>query len=251
MESFDPRWYESFFGPDYLSLYAPRLDAEQTEAEIRFCVDVLGLSKGDRVLDLCCGTGRHTEALAKRGVRAVGLDLSSDYLAAARSRTGRGEKVEWVRADMRAVPFAGSFDAVINMFTAFGYFPTETEDGAVLASAASALASGGALLIDTLSRDWVAAHHEPEESRHLPDGTAVREVREFDAVTGRGHVRFVITPLKGEPRRVSHHIRLYVPTELAQMAEAAGLRVESWYGDYRGGGLDPGSMRLIMVARRL
>ena len=163
MENFDPLWYESFFGPDYLALYAPRLDSEQTEAEVRFCVNVLGLSERDRVLDLCCGTGRHTEMLAKRGIRAVGLDLSPDYLAAARSRTEREGKVEWVRADMRAVPFTGSFDAVINMFTAFGYFPTETEDGEVLAAAASALAPGGALLIDTLSRDWVAAHHEPEE----------------------------------------------------------------------------------------
>ena len=151
---------------------------------------------------------------------------------------------------MRAVPFAGSFDAVINMFTAFGYFPTEAEDSAVLAAAVAALAPGGALLIDTLSRDWVAAHHEPEEIRHLSDGTAVREVREFDSVTGRGHVRFEIRSPGGDIRRTSHHIRLYVPTELAQMAEAVGLAVDNWYGDYEGGGLNRGSMRMIMVARK-
>ena len=73
-----------------------------TAQEVAFLVDLLGLTETSRVLDVGCGPGRHTTALAERGVPGVGLDLSLDFLKlAASDQPGR-----WVRADARALPFA-------------------------------------------------------------------------------------------------------------------------------------------------
>ena len=246
---FDPGWAGAFFGDDYLALYEDRLAPAATRAEAAFCARALGLRAGDAVLDLCCGTGRHSAALAAAGMRVVGLDVSAAYLGAARSGPG-GAGCGWVRADMRAVPFRGRFDAVINMFTAFGYFADAASDRAAMAAAAGALRPGGALLIDTLSRDFAAAGSGTSERRTLAGGTVVTERRRFDPVEGRGHVSFEMRSPGGGVRRASHHIRLYAPTELGAMAEGAGLRVERWYGDYGGGELTARSRRTIMVARR-
>ena len=106
-----------------------------TERETAFVVEALGLQEGDRVLDLACGHGRHAIALAQRGMVVTGQDLNEDYLRMARERRQRvkGVEIETVHGDMRDIPFTDEFDAVINMFTAFGYFESEEEDEKVLA----------------------------------------------------------------------------------------------------------------------
>ena len=67
MDGYDPEWYRSFFGQDYLDVYGHLLTEESSEAEAEFVIRALGLKPGDRVLDLCCGTGRHAVPLARSG----------------------------------------------------------------------------------------------------------------------------------------------------------------------------------------
>ena len=126
-------WYTKFFNEDYPKIYCERLSQDATERETAFVVDALGLRDGDRVLDLACGHGRHAVALAQRGMVVTGQDLNEDYLRMAREDAARaGVEIETVHGDMREIPFTDEFDAVINMFTAFGYFDSEDEDVRVL-----------------------------------------------------------------------------------------------------------------------
>ena len=251
MNGYDPEWYRSFFGKDYLDVYGHLLTDENSEAEAEFVMRALGLKLGDRVLDLCCGIGRHAVPLARAGLEVTGLDMSEDYLDMASSAArGAGVEVRLVQGDMREIPFRGEFDAVVNMFTAFGYFDSEVDDQRVIDGAAAALRPGGRLLLDLLNRDWVAANYVRSESRERDNGTIYREQRNFDPVAGRNHVEFTITSPNGAQRKVSHHIRLYVATEISRMLDRAGLTLWRSYGGYEGTLLSVETRRMILVARK-
>ena len=252
MNEYEPEWYRSFFGKDYLDVYGHLLTEESSEAQAEFVIRALGLEPGDRVLDLCCGTGRHAVPLAKAGLEVTGLDMSEEYLHMAGSAAREaGVRVRLACGDMREIPYRGEFDAVVNLFTAFGYFDDDADDQRVIDGAAAALRPGGRLLLDLLSRDWVAANYIRSESRESLDGTVYKECRDFDAVAGRNHVEFTITSPDGARRKVSHHIRLYVATEISRMLDRAGLALERAYGGYDGGSLAVETRRMILVARKI
>jgi len=103
------------------------VNVRDTTGEIDFIQSVL--SKKGTILDICCGTGRHSIILRQRGWNTVGLDISKNLLAIAKRRMKK-ERVGFplVRADMRRFPFRNQvFDAVICMFTSFGYLPSEVK----------------------------------------------------------------------------------------------------------------------------
>lgn len=83
----EQQWYAEFFGEDYLRLYASILSPQRTEREVTQIVERLGLARGSAILDLCCGHGRHAVALAERGHRVTGLDLSTFFLEKAKGGT--------------------------------------------------------------------------------------------------------------------------------------------------------------------
>ncbi|RAU90976.1 bifunctional 2-polyprenyl-6-hydroxyphenol methylase/3-demethylubiquinol 3-O-methyltransferase UbiG, partial [Paenibacillus sp. YN15] len=119
-------WYEESFGEDYLLVYKHR-DLHGAQVEVKRMANWLRLPAGSRILDLCCGMGRHSVALADEGYRVTGLDLSKVLLAEARKLDNSG-RITWVEGDMRRLPLDGPFDAVVNLFTSFGYFEEEQEN---------------------------------------------------------------------------------------------------------------------------
>ena len=150
----DPRWHESFFGEDWLRI-ALSIPDERADQQTDFVVSALELAPGARVLDLACGHGRHSARLARLGFDVTGLDVSASSLELARETEPAAEYVE---GDMREIPVEDeSFDAVINLFTAFGYFEDEDDDQRVLNEVARVLRPGGAFLIDTLIRPGSSA----------------------------------------------------------------------------------------------
>jgi SAM-dependent methyltransferase len=152
-----PDWFESFFGADYFEIYRDFFTPEATAADVEGIVSLLGLSPGARVLDLACGHGRHAVPLAARGFDVTGFDLSELVLERARAEAAaRGVAVRWQRGDMRELPFEAEFDAVINVFTAFGYFADEEEDVETLRRVRHALVPGGRFLLETPQRALTA-----------------------------------------------------------------------------------------------
>ena len=180
-------WYAEFYGLDYLQALGPGLTNSAQEAE--FVLRVLGLKSGDRVLDLCCGQGRHAVLLAERGIAVTGQDHSAEYLREARAAAQqRGVDLPLVNSDMSAIPFECHFDAVINMFTSFGYLESEAQDRHVLAEIGRALKPRGQVLVDLINREWVIANNLPTDWRENDDGTVVLERRELNLQTSRNHV---------------------------------------------------------------
>jgi SAM-dependent methyltransferase len=245
-------WYESFFGHDYLEVYGSSFTQQRAEIESAFAIRALGLTAGQALLDLCCGQGRHAVELAKHGCVVTALDLSSEYLDLANEAARQaGVVLETVHADMREIPFTDRFDALVNMFSSFGYLESEAEDARVLDAIAGALKPGGRVLLDLLNRDWVVANYETEDSHTDPDGTVYLEHRRLDLETSRNHVSFTVVAPDGSRREVGgHHIRLYTLREVRGLLDAAGLDYEGVHGGYEGEAYGIDTRRMIVVARK-
>jgi cyclopropane fatty-acyl-phospholipid synthase-like methyltransferase len=243
-------WYEGFFENDWLEQIALGIPAEQTAEQADFLVEKLGLAEGDRVLDLACGHGRIALELARRGYRVTGLDLSPRSLRFARESAERaGLEIDWIEADMREIPTGAEFDAIVNVFTAFGYFEDEGENQRVLDGVAGALAPGGGFLIDVINLLGLVRRYRDRlwEER---DGVFQLDEHEFDFLRGRNAASWTFVYPDGRRTELRHSVRTYTPHELASMLEAAGLTVEEAWGGWDAAELSFDSRRLILLARK-
>ena len=251
MSDYDPELYKSFFGPEYLNIYAHVFGEEESRKQAGFVQKVLKLKEGNEVLDLCCGQGRISIPMALNGIKVTGLDYSNELLSIARSKASEsGVEINTVEADMRDIPFDSKFDAVINIFTALGYFESDTEDQKVLDAVSRSLKKGGLALFDLLNRDWVVANHISREWRTNDKGIMYLEERNWDPIEGRSHINFKILGLNGSITETGHHIRLYVATEFNNMLKQSGLSLECAYGGYDESPFEISAKRMIIIARK-
>jgi SAM-dependent methyltransferase len=247
----DRPWYAEFFGEDYLRLCRPYLTPQRTEAEVIGLIRRLALPAGSRILDLCCGEGRHSIPLSVLGYQVTGLDLNPFLLAHARSVDHDVDaEVRWVRGDMRHLPFASEFDAIINVFTAFGYLESEAEDRQVLREVSRTLLPGGAFLLDVVHREALVRHFLPAEVERHEHGLLVLQEQEFDLHTSRLGVRITLIERDGRRKEYRQSIRVYTLTELDEMLAAAGLKLDQYHGDLEGSPLNLDSRRLVLLARK-
>ena len=224
-------WWDGFFDGDYPILFAPVLVLEQTASIVAGVQAMLDLPPGSEVLDLACGQGRITVPLAKAGWHMTGLDWSETMLAEARAAARVAEvEIEFVRRDMRDVPWNNRFDAVISIFTSFGYFGDE-EDQKVLEAIYGALKPGGKFLIDLIHRDQVTTSY-PLRKWHEVDGISVWSEHSFDPVSGwLGETYHWHNGSTIQSRRA--RFRPYSATELEKMLRLAGLESVAIYGDWQ------------------
>jgi SAM-dependent methyltransferase len=246
------KWYVDFFRDDYLKVYSHLFGNAQAEKETAFAAKILDLKPGASVLDLCCGQGRHSIPLVRQGFRVIGLDLNSAYLGLARNAAeAENLPLETVTGDMRRIPFLNRFDAIVNMYSSFGYLEGESEDRKVLDSIASALRPGGGLLLDMLNREWAVANYIQNDWHSGTDGTLYVERRDLDLGTSRMHVTFTIVEPDGKRGdSVGHHIRLYTLTEASRLLEQAGMDVAHVYGGFDGEDYSIDTRRMIIHARK-
>ncbi|MBO2532940.1 MAG: class I SAM-dependent methyltransferase [Thermoactinomycetaceae bacterium] len=238
-------WFEESFGEDYLLVYRHRTMAD-AEDEVDAIVEWLDLSPKDHILDLCCGTGRHSIALARRGYRVTGLDLSETLLSHAVALS-KGLPVRFVHGDMRSLPFSKEmFDVVLNLFTSFGYFVEDRDNERVLAEIRRVLKPGGRFLIDFLNRPAVLRSLVPVSERE-EDGVKIREERwiEGDVVCKR----IFVSDARGE-RRYEERVKMYSRDQMEEMMRRAGLSVQQVWGDFEGNPHTERSRRMIIAGRR-
>lgn len=247
----DPPWFESFFREDYLEIYRDQFPAERTAAEVEGIVSLLGLEEGARALDLACGQGRHAIPLAQRGFQVTGYDLSRVLLDRARTDArSAGVAVRWQQGDMRDLSFDGEFDAVINVFTAFGYFEDPREDVEVLRRIRAALKPGGLFLLETLHRDGLVGRYQPRSTEETSRGVSVEHERSWDLSRDVMHDRVTMVRPDGERVAYTTDLRLYSLQRLTASVREAGLEPRAWYGGLDGQSLDLSSHRLVLVSAR-
>ena len=244
------RWYERSFGELYPLLYGHR-DSAAADAETDGLLTLLDLP-ADRtgraslkVLDICCGAGRHLAAFRQRGFDAWGLDLSATLLARAARRPGLAGRL--VRANVLAVPFERCFDLAVNLFSSFGYFRADPDNRLALQEMAEALRPRGRLVMDHINRSRLTRELVPESRRRVR-GLQVVQRRRID---GDRVVKHITVCGEGSPREFVEDVRIYHPEEITALFGACGFTEVQVYGDFDGAPFGEDAPRMIVVGRRI
>ena len=243
-------WWESYFDERYLSEYSPLFSLESDRREVARLVELLALPVGARVLDVPCGQGRHSHLLAEAGYDTTGLDYSNHLLGRARER-GTGPGLRYVKGDMRKLParWTGRFDAVVNLFTSFGFFRDPADDVRTIAEFARVLRPGGTLIWHGASRDGVMSGFLDRDWWRAGDGTMVAHERSFDPLSGVLTIRVEWSDQRSTGDR-DHRIRLYTATRMTELLADVGLITTEAYDAWSENPLTRGASEMLLVAHK-
>lgn len=243
-------WWDGYFDETFVDIYRDFLTPERTEREVQGLREMVPLPPDAEILDLACGWGRHSVALARAGFRVTGLDWSHTLLERARKRAeAAGVAVDFIQGDMREIPWTGRFDAVLSLYSSLGYWMSDDEDLRVLRGAREALKPGGVFVLETMHRDHVVAGFVERDWWETDGGATVFVEREFDAVEGvsREWTRW----RKGERGGEKYHeIRIRTATEWDRLLRETGLTPIDWWGDWELAPFIHSSENLIVVCER-
>jgi SAM-dependent methyltransferase len=237
---------ELFGGDDYLWFWEPLLTDERSDREAELVWRLLGLEPGLEVLDLACGHGRIANRLAARGARVTGLDRSARFLERARTDAAAlGVEVEYVEGDMRALPWRNRFDAVLNWFSAFGYFDDDAVLRGILRGVCETLKPGGRFAMDAHDPALLMRRFR-ETAIHERDGDFLLERVRWNLLRGGADTEFVAVR-GGERRRYSLFVRTPGYTELRGWLLDAGFSRVDGFGE-DGEPLHQEHRRMVVVA---
>jgi SAM-dependent methyltransferase len=243
-------WFEEWFdSPLYELLYAYR-----NEEEARRLANLIEekIPPGDfsDVVDVGCGRGRHSIALAERGYHVTGLDLSPTAIEKARQIAEERDlsNVRFIVQDMRQ-PLDDTFDAAFNLFTTFGYFLEDSENERVLKSVNSMLKPKGLFLVDYLNATKVENELVPEsEGSH--DGIDYSIRKEIKNGCVYKNIRFSGEKI-GSEKEYNERVKLYGREWFEESLKRTGYSVKKVWGNYDGDPFNESSSpRLIVVAEK-
>jgi SAM-dependent methyltransferase len=241
-------WWKTFFTDAWLEVQRETWTPGETQAEVDFIQEALGLAGPVRLLDVPCGEGRHAVELASRGYSVAGADISLPLLEDARRNAAeRGLTLDLELADMRDLPWEREFDGAFSFWGSLGYFDEEGNE-AFLHSIARALKPGARFVLDTHIAETILPRFEERAWRYAGD-TLVLEDRSYDHEASRIDVEWTFVK-GGQSETAKSSMRMYAYQELIGILKKVG------FGDFIGyGSLDRepfalGAERLLLVAAR-
>jgi SAM-dependent methyltransferase len=246
-------WFErdNFWSEFAAVMFTPDRWAKTPEGVDRL-LERLQLPAGARILDLCCGPGRHSLELARRGYVMTGVDRTAAYLeeAARRAAADRLE-IEWVREDMRRFLRPESFDGAINLYTSFGFFEDPEDDLLVARNLLASLRPGGRLLLDLQGKEPLARSFRPRDWHWLDPDRGVILLEERRLFSDWGRIEFTWTLVtETERRSETIRLRLYSGTEMSALLHRAGFTTVQLFGGLDGRPYDHEAARLVAVATK-
>jgi SAM-dependent methyltransferase len=242
-------WTEDFFTGFWSEMQkaAPMTDATRDEA--RVLRRILKLRRGSRVADVPCGDGRISLELARAGCRVVGVDGCEPSVRRARRQFRRADLPgTFHHGDMRDLGLPREFNAVINWWGSFGYFDEDT-NLQVLRGFADILVPGGRVLIDQVNRERILRQFRKKGVFSF-GGVKVTTRNSWDEKRQRINGSWLFERGGKRTRRRSS-IRLYTPSQMEALMEAAGLTLEFICGGTTGLPFTRGSRRMSAVGRKL
>jgi SAM-dependent methyltransferase len=241
-------WWRTFFHGTVAEAWLAATTEEQTQQEADFVQKTLQVPPPARLLDVPCGGGRHSLALAARGFTMTAVDISPTFLEAARSKAAAGPwEVSWEQRDMRDLPWPASFDGAFCLGNSFGYYD-DAGNEAFVAAVARALKPGARFLLDT---SYLVEGLLPvlKEREWYPGDILWLADRRYDPADGRLHVEYT-TIRDGKVEKWPMSARLYTYREVRRLFEAAGFTDLHGYGSLAGEPFRFGSRQLLLVGTK-
>jgi 2-polyprenyl-3-methyl-5-hydroxy-6-metoxy-1,4-benzoquinol methylase len=252
------QWYEELF-EDYGVQYDQEVFTQGTVGECNFIEEEIGKNRTLKILDIGCGTGRHSIELTKRGYHVTGIDLSDSQLEKAREKAAmQNLKIVFHKQDARNLPFKDEFDVAIMLCE--GSFPlmeTDEMNHQILVNAGKSLRPGGKLIFTTLNGLFPLFHSVKEFlARASEPGNAVYSQNSFDLMTFRDHNITEVVDDNGNTKQLVCNERYYVPSEITWLLKTAGfIKIEIFgakLGAFsRGDKLTTEDFEMLVVAERL
>jgi 2-polyprenyl-3-methyl-5-hydroxy-6-metoxy-1,4-benzoquinol methylase len=225
-------WYEALF-ENYGKKYDHENFVQGTQGECDFIEQEINFDKSRRILDVGCGTGRHTIELTRRGYHVTGIDLSDSMLATARAKASElNLQVDFRQGDARKLPFKQEFDVVIMLCE--GSFPlmeTDEMNYEILQNIAHSLTENGKVIFTTLNGLFPLCHSiEAFCSATTETGNATYGNHTFDLMTFRDHNVTTLEDDLGNEKVLVCNERYYIPAEITWLLKTLGFKKIDIYG---------------------
>ena len=226
------QWYEELF-ENYAMKYDSELFVQGTIGECDFIENEIGYNKESRILDIGCGTGRHSIELAKRGYTVVGIDLSESQLKRAKEKASEQNlQIDFQKHDARNLPFMHEFDLIIMICEgAFSLMETDEMNFQILRNAANALLPKGKLIFTTLNGLFPLFHSVKDflDSK-TKEGNAKCDSLSFDLMTFRERSTVYVEDDLGNKKELQCNERYYAPSEITWLLKTLDFKTVDIYG---------------------
>lgn len=218
------QWYESLF-ENYAQKYDDEIFTQGTIGECDFIERELNSDRSLKLLDVGCGTGRHSIELSKRGYTVTGIDFSESQITRAKEKAKSNKlKIDFLKMDARNLPFNNEFDMAIMLCE--GGFPlmeTDEMNYEILKNVTKSLKEHGKFIFTTLN-GLFPLYHSVEEfcASAGENGNATYRSNTFDLMTFRDHNITEVEDDSGNKKRLECNERYYVPSEINWLLKSLG-----------------------------
>ena len=226
------QWYEELF-ENYGMKYDNENFTQGTIGECDFIEKEINYNKAARILDIGCGTGRHSIELSKRGYTITGIDLSESMLKRAKNKASdQNLKIVFQKHDARKLPFFNEFDLVIMLCEgAFPLMETDELNFQILRNAANTLKPKGKLIFTTLNGLFPLFHSVKEFlNLETKEGNATYSNNSFDLMTFRDHNTTLVEDDSGNKKELQCNERYYVPSEITWLLKTLNFKTIDIFG---------------------
>ncbi len=230
------QWYEELF-ENYGMKYDNESFAQGTIGECDFIEKEINYNKNIRILDIGCGTGRHSIELSKRGYIVVGIDLSESLLKRAKGKASEQNlQVDFQKHDARSLSFLHEFDLVVMLCEgAFPLMETDEMNFQILQNASNALKPKGKMIFTTLNGLFPLFHSIKEFlNSETKEGNATYGNNSFDLMTFRDQNTTYVEDDFGNKKELQCNERYYVPSEITWMLKTLNFKTIDIFGAKQG-----------------
>jgi len=220
------QWYEELF-KNYALKYDKESFTEGTTGECDFIEKEIDYNRNLKILDIGCGTGRHSIELTKRGYNVLGVDLSDSQLKRAKEKAiGLGLKINFQKHDARNLPFRNKFDLAIMLCE--GGFPlmeTDEMNFEILKSVAKSLKPKGKFIFTTLNGLFPLFHSVKEFlNSNNNEGNATYGNNTFNLMEFRDYNITTFEDDSGNKKELKCNERYYVPSEITWLLKSLNFK---------------------------
>lgn len=228
------QWYEELF-TNYGNTYDSEVFTTGTQGEVDFIEQEINYDKAKKILDIGCGTGRHSIELTKRGYKVLGFDLSEDQLSKAVEKAkANNVEVRFEKKDARNFDFNYEYDLGIMICEgAFSLMETDEMNFSILRNAFNSIKPGGKLIFTTLN-GLFPLFHSVKDFINNADGSERTKNNTFDLMTFRDHSSFDTVDDSGTAKHLECNERYYVPSEITWLLKSIGFQTIEIFGSKLG-----------------